>query len=160
MTDSPIPAASASAGLTPRERVRRALDHVEPDRVPTDFLATPEIWRKLGEHLQLAPAAAGLSDYLQPEKEALLRHFEIDTRLLSYDMFVSPPESVLQAGAVVDFWGSLERSTPNRMWRQRLPDGTARDIFGKHLKVVYNQFGAYEEFATWPLSAATSVEDL
>ncbi len=162
MTEQSItsPATNGAAPLSPRDRVRRALSHAEPDRVPTDFLATPEIWRKLGEHLQLAPAAVSLADYFQPEKEALLRHFEIDTRLLSYDMFVKPPDSVLEPGAVVDFWGSLERSTPNRMWRQRLPDGTARDIFGKHLKVVYNQFGAYEEFATWPLSAATTVEEL
>jgi uroporphyrinogen decarboxylase len=153
-------AGTGAPAITPRERVRLALEHIEPDRVPTDFLATPEIWRKLGEHLQLAPAASALADYLEPQKEALLRHFQIDTRLLSYDMFVSPPESVLEPGAVVDYWGSLERSTPNRMWRQRLTDGTARDVFGKHLKVVYNQFGAYEEFATWPLSAAASVEDL
>jgi hypothetical protein len=34
-----------------RERVQTALRHEEPDRVPVDFLAAPEVWRKLIEHL-------------------------------------------------------------------------------------------------------------
>jgi hypothetical protein len=29
--------------LSPRERVKLALQHQEPDRVPVDFLATPTI---------------------------------------------------------------------------------------------------------------------
>jgi uroporphyrinogen decarboxylase len=155
---SPNPAPAAT--LTPRQRVSLTLDHHEPDRVPTDFLATPEVWRKLVDHLQLPPAAAEQAEFFEPAKEAVLRHFAIDCRVLSYDMFCRPPESILAPGATVDWWGSLERSTPNRMWRQRLADGTARDIFGKHLQVVHNQFGAYEEFATWPLSQAQGVDDL
>jgi hypothetical protein len=33
--------------MTSRDRVRTALRHEEPDRVPVDFLATPEVWGKL-----------------------------------------------------------------------------------------------------------------
>jgi uroporphyrinogen decarboxylase len=145
---------------TPRERVAQAIRHVEPDRVPTDFLATPEVWNKLIAHLRLEPAAPGLAEYLEPEREALLRHFAVDCRVLSYDMFCCPPPGLLEPSAVVDWWGTLSRSTPNRMWRQRLADGTFRDIWGTHSHVVENQFGAYEEFVDWPLSAAASLDDL
>ena len=30
---------------------------------------------------------------VEPEREALLRHFEVDTRVVSYDMFCGPPEA-------------------------------------------------------------------
>jgi hypothetical protein len=33
--------------ITPRERVKTALNHQRPDRTPVDFLATPEIWDRL-----------------------------------------------------------------------------------------------------------------
>jgi hypothetical protein len=36
---------------THRERVLLALDHRETDRVPVDFLATPETWKLLAAHL-------------------------------------------------------------------------------------------------------------
>ncbi len=37
--------------MTPRERVKQALRHIEPDRVPGDFMATPEVWAKMVDHL-------------------------------------------------------------------------------------------------------------
>jgi uroporphyrinogen decarboxylase len=160
MTSAQLPITNYQLQITPRDRVAQTLRHAEPDRVPTDFLATPEVWKKLVEHLQLEPAATSLAEYMDPAREAILRHFEIDCRVLSYDMFCRPPQSRFEPGAVVDWWGTQNRSTPNRMWRQRLPDGSFRDIWGTHGKIVYNQFGAYEEFASWPLSNATGVDDL
>ena len=146
--------------LSPRERVRLSLRHEEPDRVPTDFLATPEVWNKLIARLQ--PDTSGITpgEFIEPAREAILRHFEIDCRVLSYDMFCQPPEAAMHDGAVVDWWGTLNRSTPNRMWRQRNPDGTLHDIWGAHSQRTEHAFGAYEEFASWPLQNATSVEDL
>jgi len=160
MTPSPLPAANGHLPLTPRSRVAQALRHVEPDRVPTDFVATPEVWSKLSQRLRLEPAAPELAEYIDPAREAILRHFQIDTRLLSYDMFCRPPAGHLRPGAVVDWWSSLSRSTPNRMWRQRLADGTFLDIWGTHGKIVANAFGGYEEFASWPLSAAADAGEL
>jgi len=79
--------------LSPRERVRLSLRHEEPDRVPTDFLATPEVWNKLIARLQ--PDTSGITpgEFIEPAREAILRHFEIDCRVLSYDMFCQPPEA-------------------------------------------------------------------
>lgn len=146
--------------MTPHERVKTALRHEEPDRVPADFVATPEVWQKL--IAQLEPDTTGIApaEYIEPAREALLRRLEIDTRVLSYDMFCEPPESVLRENAVVDWWGSLDRSTPNRMWRQRLPDGTTNDIWGTHRRTVGHAVGAYDEFASWPLQRAESPSDL
>ncbi len=146
--------------LSPRERIAQAIRHEEPDRVPTDFLATPEVWNKLIAHLKPDASGIHLGEFMEPEREAILQHFEIDSRVLSYDMFCNPPEAILHDGAVVDWFGTLNRSTPNRMWRQRNPDGTLHDIWGTHAQRTEHAFGAYEEFASWPLQNVASVEDL
>jgi uroporphyrinogen decarboxylase len=146
--------------ITPRERVLTALRHEEPDRVPVDFLATPEIWQRLVEKIRPDVERVGHSEYFDPAWEAILRHFDVDCRVLSYDQFFDPPESVLREGAKVEWWEALSRSTPNRMWRQRLPSDDYYDLWAHHIRLVENQSGKYEEFATWPLSSATSVEDL
>ena len=155
MPDAPHP-----DELAPRERVRVALDHREPDRVPVDFLATPEIWERLVDRLR--PSTSGLTgaEFFSLEREAILRHFQVDCRVISYDMFCAPPDRVMRPGAEVDWWTSLSRSTPNRMWRQHLPDGTDYDIWGHHIRIVDNPSGAYEEFVDWPLAKCTSVAEL
>lgn len=148
------------AAITPRARVLTALRHEQPDRQPVDFLATPEIWRRLQEHLAIPAQALDAADFFDPAWEAVLRHFQVDCRVISYDQFCRPPERVLRPGARIDWWNALSRSTPNRMWRQELPDGTSLDIWGHVIRIVHNPTGAYEEYAEWPLASATSVEDL
>ena len=149
-----------SPPLTPRERVAMALRHQEPDRIPVDFLATMEIWDRLIDHLRPELPAVTASDYFDPAREALLRHFQVDCRVLSYDQFCAPPEKALKPGARVDWWVSMNRSTPNRMWRQVNADGTMHDIWSTHSYRMETMSGAYEGFKTWPLSQAQSVEDL
>lgn len=146
--------------ITPRARVRTALAHHQPDRLPVDFLATPEIWQQLQARLGIAPGQPGLDDFFDPAWESILQHFAVDCRVISYDQFCRPPQSALLPGATIDWWGALSRSTPNRMWRQVLPDGTSRDIWGHVIRIVNNPTGAYEEFSVWPLAAATSIDDL
>jgi uroporphyrinogen decarboxylase len=146
--------------ITPRQRVLTALAHHEPDRVPVDFLATPEIWKQLTDYFELEAVTLTRPDYLQPEREVILRRLDVDCRVLSYDMFCQPPESVLRPGAVVDWWGAMSRSTPARMWRQRTNDGQWYDIWGHHIRLAHNLTGAYEEFATWPLEIVENVTDL
>ena len=146
--------------LSPRERVKTALRHIEPDRVPVDFLATPEVWLKLVEYTAPDIDPVPPSDFIDPAWEAILRLFNVDCRLLSYDQFCNPPESILHPGARVEWWDVLTRSTPNRMWRQLLPDGTFYDIWGRPINIVEHATGAYEEAAGWAMQNATSVEDL
>ncbi|MCB0171304.1 MAG: cobalamin-dependent protein [Anaerolineae bacterium] len=151
---------SPSTYLSPRERVKTALRHETPDRTPVDFLATLEIWERLVEKIQPDVEAVGPSDLFDPRYEAILRHFDVDCRVISYDQFYNPPESALHPGAKVEWWDVLSRSTPSRMWRQMLPDGSARDIWGHHIRIVHNPTGAYEEYAQWPLAGAQSINDL
>ena len=145
---------------TPRERVRTALSHKQPDRCPVDFLASPEIWRRLVERLNVSQPPPTDSDFFDPGWEEVLRHFQVDCRVLSYDQFFSPPDSFLRPGARVDWWNALSRSTPNRMWRQTTPDGTSYDLWGHVIRNIENPTGAYEEYALWPLADAASVDDL
>ena len=51
---------------------------------------------------------------------------------------------------------SLDRSTPNRMWRRDNGDGTTSDIWGTRRRAT----GLYEEFAGWPLQGAERASDL
>ena len=146
--------------VTPRERVATAMRHEQPDRQPVDFLATPEIWSRLVQALGIEPQPLTDDAFFDPSWEAVMRHFEVDCRVISYDQFVKVPDAAMHPGAKVDWWNALSRSTPNRMWRQVLPDGSSRDVWGHVIRPVENVSGAYEEFAVWPLSHATGVADL
>ena len=151
--------ASPPTAATPRKRVNRALRHQQPDRAPADFLATPEVWRRLVAALQIDAPAPGDADLFDPAWEAVLRAFQIDCRVISYDQFCSPPPS-LSSGGQVDWWRSPGRSTPSRMWRCRTPDGRWSDVWGHQMRIVAHAAGAYEEFAGWPLAEAITASDL
>ena len=146
--------------ITSRERVKTALRHEQPDRVPVDFLATPEIWHRLAERMQPDVAAVGNSEHFDPSWEAIMRELQIDLRTLSYDQFCSPPQSALRAGAKVSWWDAMGRSLPNRMWRQATSDGDIYDIWGRHFRVEQVPTGAYEALAGFPLEPATSLEEV
>jgi uroporphyrinogen decarboxylase len=146
--------------LTPRRRVELSLNHQAPDRIPTDFFATPEVWDNLASAFGIEKTGTDDGNYFEESREKVLRRLAIDCRVISYDMFINPPAAMLTPGAVVDWWGSLNRSTPNRMWRQKLPDDTAKDVWGRCSGPVQNAFGAYEEIIYNPLYNISSLEDL
>lgn len=148
------------AEISPRQRVNTALRHKTPDRIPVDFLATPEIWRQLASRLGSDAALPDASAFFDPAWEAVLQHLQVDCRVVSYDQFCQPPGAALHPGAVVDWFGSASRSTPNRMWRQQTPQGDLYDIWGHHLRLAEHAAGAYETFASYPLAGARSIEDL
>ncbi len=76
-----------------RQRVLTALDHREPDRVPCDLWAAPEVWQRLQDHL-------GLDD-----REGVLRHFDVDLRYVEGPAFVGQDRRVHPDGSVEDLWG-------------------------------------------------------
>jgi uroporphyrinogen decarboxylase len=82
--------------LTPRERVRTALDHVEPDRAPADLWAVPELWTRLQEYFGV-----------DSRNEVLLR-LDVDLRWVA-PQYVGPIISL--PGAIVSNpYGSLRRT--------------------------------------------------
>ena len=146
--------------MNSQERVRAAIQHQAPDRTPVDLVATSEVWDILVDYFQ--PDIGGLADmaWLQPEREAILRLLGVDLRLFSYDMFCAPPDSIIKPGAEINWWDTLMRSTPNRMWRQVMPDGAIYDIWVVHFKLEQHMFGQYEGHASWPLGDADTVGQL
>jgi uroporphyrinogen decarboxylase len=152
---------SQATPLSSRQRVMAALGHVQPDRTPADLLAVPEIWDALFGVLRPDPSPfAALSRWIEPRREAILNVLKIDCRVLSHDMFVRYPQTMLSPGAQVDWWGSANRSTPNRMWRQVCPDGLVKDVWGVAAVRQQNTFGVYEDYAQFPLAGAESIDDL
>lgn len=142
-----------------RERVNTAVRRQLPDRLPVDFLATTEIWEKLQAHFGIASGALNDSLFFDPAWEEILRRLEVDCRVVSYDQFVSPPLDRLPYPGEVEWWRVRSRSTPARMWRLRVNDVDAYDIFGRHFRNQKNQTSEYEENVT-VLGDAESVDDL
>lgn len=83
--------------MTPRERVLTALAHREPDRIPWDYWAAPEVTERLLAHLRL------------PDLEALLRYFDVDLRYVAGPSYVGQEFRVHPDGTVSDLWGVRRR---------------------------------------------------
>lgn len=87
-------------GMAPRERVRAALDHRTPDRVPFDFWGVPEIY-------------AALRTYLGVESdEAVLRLLGIDCRVVR-PPYSGPAPRVQPDGTYFDQLGTHRRRVSN-----------------------------------------------
>jgi uroporphyrinogen decarboxylase len=131
--------------MTARERVRKAISFERPDRTPRDFSAVPEIWRRLQEHFGVA------------DRHTVLQRLGMDCRIVSYDSFCRHPD---EDSASVDMEASSERSSTGGMWRRLELDGSQRDIWGAHRRRVQTECCVLDEFASFPLAAASSVDDL
>jgi uroporphyrinogen decarboxylase len=114
--------------ITPRERVQLALSHREPDRVPVDFMATPQAWERLCEHL-------GIADH-----EAVLRYLRADLRH-PRQPYIGPPLDHRPDGRWVDAWGVRRR-------RVEHPQG-AYDEIVEHPLAHLQDAGQLEQYA-WP----------
>lgn len=88
---------SGRAGMTPRERLRAAMDHKAPDRVPIDFGSTSTTsiaalaYEKLKRHLGVEAETRILAKQGQVAyvDERILEMFHVDTRPL----LLGPPEN-------------------------------------------------------------------
>ena len=87
--------------LTPRERVLLALAHRETDRVPVDFLATPEAWSAVRRRLA------------DSSEDETLRRLGIDLRH-PRQRYTGPPLARRDDGSWRDPWGVWRRPAPNR----------------------------------------------
>ncbi len=95
------------AALSPWKRVEVALAHREPDRVPFDFWAVPEVWEKL--RLALA-----LGDDVSAADEEVLRLLGIDCRMVT-PRYVGSKARELPDGTYVDAWGTHRRQVSNEL---------------------------------------------
>lgn len=108
--------------ILPRDRVSTALAHRQPDRVPLDFWAVPEVWEKLFAHFSTR------------DEETVLRQLGVDIRQVQPE-YIGPP-------------------------LRTLPDGTFYDPMGCHRRLVKNDLCTYDEYASYPLADAETIEEL
>ncbi|MBC8181509.1 hypothetical protein H8E88_10340 [candidate division KSB1 bacterium] len=130
---------------THRDRVNKAISFEKPDRTPRDFAAVPEIWKKLNDHF-------GTKD-----RHEILKLLDVDCRIVSYDSFCKHPD---YDSNNVDMSASQERSSVGGMWRFTEADGSTTDIWGAKRKKVKVPSGILEQFASYPLESAQSIDDL
>ena len=86
--------------MTSKERVATALEHREPDWVPIDYWAVPEVTEQLQKYL-------GLTRY-----EELLKHLNVDFRVFPGPRYIGPEFRTHPDGSVEDIWG-VPRQTVN-----------------------------------------------
>jgi uroporphyrinogen decarboxylase len=104
--------------MNPRERVRLALDHKEPDRIPIDLGATivssiaRPTYVELKQHLDLPVEEIKMLDYVQQlpyVDEALLQRFGADFRMVQLPAATTAGVNIFTEGdydAFYDRWGS------------------------------------------------------
>jgi uroporphyrinogen decarboxylase len=80
-----------------RERVLAAVSHEEPDRVPCDYWAVPEVTERLLAELGLAT------------REELLESLGVDLRYVEGPSFAGQERRVHPDGSVEDLWGVRRR---------------------------------------------------
>lgn len=110
-----------------KERVLAAIEHAEPDRVPIDFSAEPEVLEKLYSHF-------GHCDY-----NRLLEELNVDLR------YIHPREVVYEK----DYYVGPEVKV--------LADGTWYDIWGVGRSPVAYKAGVYQQMVFSPLEGVVSV---
>ncbi len=104
--------------MSSRERVRLALNHQEPDRIPIDLGATivssiaRQTYVELKQHLGLPLEDITMLDYVQQlpyVDEALLQRFDVDFRLVQLPAATAAGVDIFEEGdyyAFYDRWGS------------------------------------------------------
>jgi uroporphyrinogen decarboxylase len=88
-----------ASAVTPWERVETTLAHRQPDRVPFDFWAVPEVWDRLCAALDAGP-------------EELLSLLGVDCRMVTVP-YVGSRARYLPDGTFVDAWGTHRRQVAN-----------------------------------------------
>lgn len=121
--------------MNSRERVRTALRHEEPDRVPMNYHGDSNMSRRLREHFGLEGNDSRNCWLTGNEDPRLLAALDCDLRTLVPD-YVGPPI------------GQFE-------------DGSFISVFGEHLRIVENDKGAgYFLYPSLPLADAATAEEV
>jgi len=121
-----------STDMTSLERVRRALSHQEPDRVPVDFWGVPETWQKLFDFFGIG------------KKDDLLDLLGVDCRIVSPD-YIGPAMETLSDGSFYNVWGSLRKVVSNEYSRY--------EEYASFPLAKASSVAEVEQWSKWPKSA-------
>lgn len=112
--------------MTPRERVRTALAHSQPDCTPCDYFATPEIHQGLLRHFgltsnaetgrALSSTAGSIGDNTISER------LGTDIRYIQ-PPYIGPPLPAFDDGSTMNIWGIRRRPMPNQYGQYAEPVG-------------------------------------
>ncbi len=120
--------------MNSRQRVRAALNHVQPDRIPVDFGSTnvttihKEVYLKLLSILNIQDNNIRMMDFAQQlviPCDELLQHFNVDTRCVKLHHSSNSKIKFLSDDEFIDDWGLL--------WKR--PEG------GLYYDVINNPMG-------------------
>ncbi len=117
--------------MNSRDRVLTAMAHEEPDRIPVDYWAVPEVTQAL------------LKEFGLVNEDELLEKLKIDIR------YVKP-----------SFNDSDFKEQPDGSLHKRLSDGTFIDTWGVKRKKISWGRGSYLEMISSPLGRANSVREI
>ena len=117
--------------MNSKERVLTAVAHSQPDRIPVDYWAVPELTETLVKNFGLM------------NRDQLLEKLKIDIRYVKPD-YISP-----------DF-----EEQPDGSLHRGLSDGTFIDIWGVKRKRINWGKGSYLEMISSPLGEANSVREI
>ncbi len=107
--------------MNSKERVLKAIEHREPDRVPLDYGA----WRQVSEGLcqRLGLDATCEWSHFQEFPEALLQRLHIDLRVVRARYLGRPPDSWMMAATLI----SGASISPRRITRSAIRWLTRRE---------------------------------
>ena len=113
--------------MTPRERVRTAMAHCQPDFTPCDYYATPEIHQALLKHfgvqeeLESGPALSCSASALEDSRVA--ERLGTDIRYVN-PPYIGPPLPKFDDGSLMNLWGIRRRPLPNEYGEYTEPVGS------------------------------------
>ena len=112
--------------MTPRERVRAALSHTQPDFTPCDYYATPEIHAGLMRHFGLGEprrtSVAMGGSTAAFEDGGVAERLGVDIRYIN-PPYIGPPLPSFDDGSSMNFWGIRRRPMPNEYGEYAEPVG-------------------------------------
>ncbi len=112
--------------MTPRERVRAALSHTQPDYTPCDYYATPEIHAALLLHFglgtprQVSGTLGGSAGSL--EDGGLAERLGTDIHYVN-PPYIGPPLASFNDGSSMNLWGVRRRPMTNEYGEYAEPVG-------------------------------------
>ena len=119
--------------FSPKERVIKAINHEEPDRVPIYFTITPQVAEKLSQHL-------GIPVYTHPDSP------HAENRISYTELLVELGNDVVGIGPCA----------PKTQPTTKLEDGTLITEW----QIKYKQVGLYNEMVEHPLANAETEADI
>lgn len=124
--------------MTPRDRVRAALSHTQPDFTPADYFATPEIHQLLLAHFGLETAQGEVA--AMGGSASILEDCRVPERLGTDLRYINPPY--------------IGPPLP------KFDDGSATNLWGIRRRPVKNEYGDYAEPMETPYAAWTTVDQV